>query len=200
MSDIHDDVTHLRGALAELASLAVDQVVVLGDTLTCSGPTHAEEVVRLLVATEAIGVWGNHDMGLCRDVSDDVRDIYDLSVLTFMSTLRPQLDFGGCFFSHVDPWLDPRDITQLWYFGGSPDTPEKAARSFAAVPHRFLFLGHFHQWLLMTPSCRIAWDGTEPILLGGFERCLIVVAPVFNGHCAVFDTERAQLTPLSWAT
>ena len=77
-----------------------------------------------------------------------------------------------------------------------PDTVERAGRSFAAVAHRFLFLGHFHRWLLMTPGGAIPWIGTEPVRLGAWERSLVVVAAVSDGHCAIFDTERTELIPL----
>ena len=142
------------------------------------------------------GVWGNHDFGLCSDVSEEVRNHVDARILNFMETLQPYLELDDCFFSHVEPWLDPYDVNQLWYYDGLPDTTDKAARSFSAVSHRFLFLGHFHRWLLMTPDGAIPWPELEPILLGAWKRSLVVVAAVFEGHCAVFDTERTELIPL----
>ena len=52
-------------------------------------------------------------------------------------TLQPHLEIGGCLFTHVEPWLDPHKVEDLWYFDGPPDSPEKLARSFAAVPQDF---------------------------------------------------------------
>jgi hypothetical protein len=196
LADIHDDADRLAAALAQMAQQRVDQIVVLGDTLTCMGDMDDTSVIGLLREADAIGVWGNHDFGLCGDVSDEVRCRVDPAVLDFMSTLQPYLQLDSCFFSHVEPWIDPWDVSQLWYYDGPPDTPEKAARSFAAVSNRFLFLGHFHRWLLMTPSGQISWFGAEPIRLGNWDRCLVAVAPVFDGHCAVFDTKRTELVPL----
>ncbi len=196
LADIHDDADRLAAALAQMDGQHVDQIVVLGDTLTCMGDTDMASVIGLLRGADAIGVWGNHDFGLCRDVSEEVRRRVDPTVLDFMGTLQPHLELDNCYFSHTEPWLDPNDVSQLWYYDGPPDTPEKAVRSLAAVPRRFLFLGHFHRWLLMTPSGQIPWSGTEPIWLGNWERCLVVVAPVFDGHCAVFDTERTELLRL----
>ena len=196
LADIHDDADRLAIVLAQLDRQQVDQIVALGDTLTGMRDVDATGVVGLLRDANVIGVWGNHDFGLCHGVTEEVRGLFDPSVLDFMGTLQPQIELDSCFFSHVEPWLDPHDIMQLWYYDGPPDTPKKAARSFAAVPNRFLFLGHFHHWLLMTPNGQIPWRGTEPIRLGDWERCLIIVAPVFEGHCAVFDTERTELTPL----
>jgi hypothetical protein len=57
----------------------------------------------------------------------------------------------------------------LWYFGGPPDSPEKLARCFAAVPHRVVFLGHIHRWLLGTPDGVLPWQGEtmgKPLLRG----------------------------------
>ncbi len=113
-----------------------------------------------------------------------------------MGTLQPHLEVDGCLCSHVEPWLDPHDVSQLWYFDGPPDIPQKVARSFDVVPQRFVFLGHFHRWLLMTPDGEIPWHADESIQLGACESCLIVVAAVLEGHCAVFDTEQMELTPL----
>ncbi len=196
LTDIHDDADRLAAALARMAQQRVEQIVVLGDTLTCMGDADIGRVVRLLREADAIGVWGNHDSGLCYDVSDEVRCRVDPAVLDFMSTLQPHLELDDCFFSHVEPWLNPWDVSQLWYYDGPPDAAEKAIRSFAAVPNRFLFLGHFHRWLLMTPSGQVSWSGAEPIRLGDWDRCLVVIAPVFEGYCAVFDTNRTELLPL----
>jgi predicted phosphodiesterase len=198
LADIHDDVLNLRRALRECARQRVDHVVVLGDTVTRSDPEPVAEVAGLLQDAGAIGVWGNHDFGLCHQVDEAIRRSWAPDVLKFMSTIRPRLELGPCHFSHVEPWLDPYDVLQLWYYEGPPDTPEKASRSFAAVPHRFLFLGHFHQWLLMTPNQMIPWRGERAVHLGDWERCLVIVAPVFDGCCAVFDTHRTELLPLQW--
>jgi len=196
LADIHDDAERLSAALAQFARQRADRIVVLGDTLTCVSDPDCVRVTELLRAAGAIGVWGNHDFGLCHDVSYEVQRGADPRVLEFMATLRPNLEVGGCLFSHVEPWLDPWDVSQLWWYDGPPDTAEKAARSFAAVDQRFLFLGHFHRWLLMTPTGAVPWPGTEPIGLGACERCLVVVAAVFEGNCAIFDTERTELIPL----
>ncbi|MGO8747985.1 MAG: hypothetical protein ACLQNE_18575 [Thermoguttaceae bacterium] len=146
----------------------------------------------------AVGVWGNHDIGLCANVGAELRRQVDPRVLAFMGRLRPSLEFENCHFSHVEPWLDARDILQLWYYDGPPETAEQAARSFAAVPHRLIFVGHFHRWVLVTPEGRTAWNGQVSICLKNWGRCLVVIAPVSAGHCAVLDTGRMELTPLNW--
>lgn len=196
LADIHDDAERLSSALDQLARRGADRIVVLGDTLTYTSAADAVRVVELLQEAHAIGVWGNHDFGLCSDVSEELRGKVDPRILGFMATLQPHLELAECYFSHVEPWLDPYDVYQLWHYDGPPDTIEKAARSFAAVPHRFLFLGHFHRWLLMTPGGPTSWRQSEPILLGAWERSLVVVAAVFEGHCAIFDTDRTELIPL----
>ncbi len=197
LTDIHDDDERLSSALSQFSRHGTDQILVLGDTLTCPiNPGKANRVVELLRNAHATGVWGNHDFGFCVDVSQELRRQVAPPVLAYMATMQPHREVGDCFFSHVEPWLDPWDIMQLWYYDGPPDTEKKAARSFAAVPHRFLFLGHFHRWLLMTDSGTNRWAGSEPIHLGAWKRCLVVVGPVFDGHCAVFNTESTELIPL----
>jgi predicted phosphodiesterase len=196
LADIHEDYPRLSNALVLLSSQGVDQIVVLGDTLTTVRHPDAIRVIQLLRDAEAIGVWGNHDFGLCKEVHPELRDSVNPEILAYMAGMQPHLEIGECHFSHVEPWLDPWDVSGLWYYDGPPDTPEKVGRSFAAVPHRFLFLGHFHQWLLMTRDRRCSWAGEEPARLADFERCLVVVGPVCRGDCAVFDTTSMELLPL----
>ena len=117
-------------------------------------------------------------------------------MLEYMAGMQPQLVVEGCRFSHVEPWLDAFKVEDLWYFEGPPDTPEKAGRSFAAVAERHLFIGHLHRWLAVTPARRIEWAGEKPLELAGESRSLVVVAPVFAGWCAIFDTAAARLLPI----
>lgn len=78
---------------------------------------------------------------------------------------------------------------------GAPDTPERARQSFAAVPHRALFVGHFHRWFLVTPDEAVLWNGEQPIALDPDRRYLIGVHAVVNGRCLVYDTKTRNLTP-----
>jgi hypothetical protein len=197
LADIHEAVEFLALALEQFRRERVDQVVVLGDVF-CTGERMVP-TVELLRQAHPLGVWGNHDFGLCFEPDPPVREKYAGPVLDFMSTLRPRLEVGGCLFTHVDPWLDPTDITQLWWFEGPPGTPERAAQSFGAQPHRVMFCGHFHRWLVATPAGPLAWDGSEPIVLAAPERYLVAVAAVCEGRCAVFDTDTGQLLPCSLA-
>ena len=73
------------------------------------------DVAVLLHEVGAIGVWGNHDCGLAGEVDDEIRDLCDARVLEFTGRLQPHVSLGDCHFSHVEPWLDPHDVTQLWY-------------------------------------------------------------------------------------
>ena len=200
VADIHEAVEPLQRALTEFHRRGVDQVVSLGDACdTFSRVGRSGEVVALLREAHAVGVWGNHDFGLSYDVSERLRQETPPDVLEYMATMQPHLVINGCRFSHVEPWLDACKIENLWYFDGPPDTPEKAARSWTAVPESRLFIGHFHRWLVMTAGGRVAWDGQGTLALAAEVRQLIVVAPVFQGWCAVYDTSDALLTAVSCA-
>jgi hypothetical protein len=192
LADIHEELPFLRWSLEFFPSLGVDRIIVLGD-IHCLGK-HLAETVALLAAANATGVWGNHDFGLCRDVPPRLRDRYAGPVLDYMGALQPRLEVADCLFSHVEPWLDPESVEDLWYFDGPPDTPEKATRSFAAVPHQHLFVGHYHRWLMATPSGMLAWQGEGPVVLSP-GRFLVAVGAVCAGQCAVFDTETRVLLP-----
>lgn len=200
VADIHETVGPLRQALAEFDRRGVDLVVSLGDACDTFSPVgQAAEVVALLRAARAVGVWGNHDIGMCVDVPEKIRQRVAPGVLEYMAGMRPQLVVGGCRFSHVEPWLDARKIEDLWYFDGPPDTAAKATRSFQAVPERHLFVGHLHRWLVMTPTGQVEWDGERPLNLTSAPRYLVVVAPVVSGWCAVFATASMELTPIRCA-
>jgi hypothetical protein len=193
LADIHEHTRQLRRAIAVLEKHGAERFVVLGDVVEMS--ERLEETVQLLQAVAAVGVWGNHDIGLCFDPDDKVCERYSAAVLGFMGSLQPRLEIGGCLFTHVEPWLDPHNVEDLWYFDGPPDSPEKLARSFAAVPHQFLFMGHLHRWLLGTPDGLLPWRGEEPVRLDGRTRHLVVVHAVWDGHCALFDTETGVVVP-----
>src|SRR5437870_10913486 len=130
LADIHEQTQPLLKAIAVLQRHGADRFVVLGDVFETG--KRVAEVVDLLLQVEAVGVWGNHDVGLCFDPSDAVCERYSAAVLRFMGSLQPRLEIDGCLFTHVEPWLDPYLVEGLWYFHGPPDSPEKLARSFAA--------------------------------------------------------------------
>lgn len=200
LADIHEAIDPLQRALAEFRSRGVDLVVSLGDACDSFSPDgRASEVVSLLREAHAVGVWGNHDFGLSVEVPEAVREKAGPGVVEYMATMQPQLVVAGCRFSHVEPWLDARKVENLWYFDGPPDTPEKVGRSFTAVPERHLFVGHFHRWLVMTPSGPLDWNGEGPLELSADARYLVVIAPVRSDWCAIFDTAHSLLTPVACA-
>ena len=196
VTDIHDETALLAAALAALRAERVDAIVSLGD----ASDTHGRwqdlgGVAALLKEYGAIGVWGNHDFGLCRDVSDETRAKFPAAALDYMATMRPRLELGGCHFTHVEPWLNPEVIEDLWCFDGRPEDDERYPKSFAAIPHRAAFMGHFHRWLALTETGRVEWDGTAPLHFEPEKRYLVVVAPLFRGEFAVLDTDRWVLEP-----
>jgi predicted phosphodiesterase len=192
LADIHERVRPLRAALARFQAEGVERVVVLGDVFAAG--TAAEETAALLARAGAAGVWGNHDFGLCRDPSDWMRVHYSARVLEFAGSLQPRLVLGDCLFTHVEPWLDPEDLEQLWRCDDLPGIAESTARSFAAAPQRLLFHGHFHAWRLESPVGPLAWRGERPVCLAE-GRYLVAIAALCEGYCAVLDTGTGWLRP-----
>ncbi|MFN0054153.1 MAG: metallophosphoesterase family protein [Planctomycetales bacterium] len=197
ITDIHEHVGHLRSALARLADLGVDRIVMLGDVFETGG--RIEETCRLLGDAGVIGVWGNHDFGLCVDVSAEIRTRYPSVVLQYMASLQPRLVIGDCLFTHVEPWLDPENLVDLWYFDGPPGDQESRERIFGAAPHRFLFSGHMHRWLLATPEVICPWKGEGPIRFDR-GRYFIAVGALCDGRYATFDTQSLELCPFQEQT
>lgn len=192
LTDIHEHVGHLRPALAQLRNEGVDQVVVIGDLFELGSSLN--ETCRLLAEVNAIGVWGNHDFGLCVRPTDESRTRYSAEALRFMASLDPRLELEDCLFCHIEPWLDPERLEDLWYFEGPPNQHQNLARIFGAAPQRLLFSGHYHQWLLARPDGIDAWQGETPIHLTG-DRYFVVVGALCNGDYATFDTETCELKP-----
>jgi len=193
LSDIHEHVRHLEQALQRLSREQVDQIVVLGDVFELG---HAlDETCRLLTAARSIGVWGNHDFGLCIDPGPESRQRYSVETLQFMGALRPRLSDWGCHFSHVEPWLDPEKLEDLWFFEGPPSQHGRLDRIFEAVPEQVLFAGHYHEWILARPQQIETWCGQTPIRLEG-SRYFVVVGALCEGDFATFDTETRELVPL----
>lgn len=195
LTDIHEHVDHLESALDQLQDIGVDRIVVIGDIFEMG--QRVDATVDLLAAANAMGVWGNHDFGLCFEPDMSRRQKYSKRVLQYMAGLRPRLEIDSCLFTHVEPWLDSENVADLWYFDGPPDSLEKARRSFEAVPHPFIFIGHFHRWLLVSEDGVNPWAGKESITLDVRRRQLVVVGALCEGRYAMFDTTTHELTPFN---
>jgi hypothetical protein len=196
VTDVHDEVELLAGALAALRADGVDAIVTLGDNTDFFGKWNkAQEVAALLRDAGVVGVWGNHDAALCRNVSEEIRSRFLSKTCDYFATLQPRYELAGCHFTHIEPFLNPEEPGDLWTFEGRPEDDDRAAKSFAAIPHRAAFIGHFHRWLALTDGGRVEWDGTTPLHFEPQKRYLVVVAPLFRGEFAVIDTDRWILTP-----
>ena len=192
ITDVHEDIEHLQVALNCFRKANVDRIVMIGDVVAM---THRlEETCRLLAEADAGGVWGNHDFGLCVDPNVELRSRYSSIVINYMTSLRPRIEIDGCLFMHVEPWLDPESLADLWYFEGPLSVHGNLSRIFDAVPHRIMFAGHYHQWLLATPEGICDWNGDAPIRLTD-GRYFVVVGAVCEGRYATFDTETFELCP-----
>jgi hypothetical protein len=161
-----------------------------------------EETCRLLAEANAIGVWGNHDFGLCVDPTPELQARYRPAVLEYMASLRPRLEIDGCYFAHVEPWLNPQSMFDMWYFDddGFANTPYKRQRIFTAVPHPLIFAGHYHQWLLVSEDQVDPWQGEQPITLPTDRRHFVVIHALCDGYSALLDTRTRELIPFSPAT
>lgn len=194
LTDIHEEAELLQAALDRLRDERVDQIIVIGDIFELGH--QIQETCRLLADAGVIGVWGNHDFGLCCAPRDALREKYGDDVIQFMTSLRPRLEYNGYYFAHIEPWLNPEELSDLWYFDGIPDRQDKRDRIFNAVPNELMFAGHFHQWLLATPNRIEDWNGETPVTLRG-ERYFVVIGALCEGRYAIFDTDASELIPLT---
>ncbi len=193
ITDVHEHVENLRAALVRLAAEHVDQIVLIGDVVELG--LRLPETTQLLADAQVLGVWGNHDYGLCVDPSPELQQKYAADVFRYFGKLRPSRVVEGCYFSHVEPWLNPESLFDLWYYDGPPDEHGKLWRIFHAVPHRLMFAGHFHKWLIATPDEILNWHGERSIKLAP-GRFFCVIGALCDGQFATFDTATNELTPL----
>src|SRR5437762_3086949 len=107
LADIHEAVGLLREAITLFRRSGVDEILCLGDV--CAMHTDLEETVRVLRDAAVVGVWGNHDFGLCQPGTDSLGDRFSGELFAYMRTLQPRLVRDDCLFTHVEPWLDPND-------------------------------------------------------------------------------------------
>jgi len=194
ITDIHEQVEYLKLALARFKQERVDKIVMIGDVIETG--QRLEETCRLLLEANVAGVWGNHDYGLCVDPPLELQKKFSPAVFEFMRRLRPSLTIDDCYFSHVEPWLNPESLFDLWYYDGPPDEHGKLWRIFNAVPQRLMFAGHFHKWLLASPEEIIDWHGDRPVKLDQ-GRYFTVIGALCDGYHATFDTKTSELVPLS---
>lgn len=192
LADIHEEVDLLQRAVDALRSYNVDQFVILGDIFDMGW--HINETVAILSQLNSVGVWGNHDYGLCCNVPEEVKQRYSPEVVRYFASLKPWLEIDGCRFQHIEPFLDSKELEDLWAYGsdGVLDPP----RSFAACPHQRIFMGHIHRWELITPTGIVTWSGRESIRLDIAQRYLAVIHAVQQGWCALYDTTEDVLFPL----
>jgi predicted phosphodiesterase len=197
LTDIHEHVDHLRTALQSFRQQNVDLVVVIGDVFERG--KNLDEACRLLAEVGAIGVWGNHDFGLCVRPDDQTRLRYSAESLQFMSTLNPRLQLEDCLFCHIEPWLDAERLEDLWYYSGPPQDHQKLDRIFGATSQRITFAGHYHRWMVAQPHGIASWQGERQIRLSG-DRFFVVIGALCDGDYAIYDTESCELQPFHLAT
>lgn len=192
LADVHEEVERLREAVAALRGRGAERFVVLGDVFERG--RRLAETVAVLAGLDSVGVWGNHDFGLCRDVPASVRRRFPDEVFAYFATLRPRVEVDGCLFQHIEPHLDPEKLEDLWSYGG--DGVLTPADAFAAVPHRRIFVGHVHRWRLHSPEGPVPWDGTSRVTLDPGLRYLVAVHAVQQGWCALYDSAREEVEPI----
>jgi hypothetical protein len=193
LADIHGHVGNLKKAIARLRLERVDLFVVLGDVIY--NGVNAPETVAMLKDCEAVGVFGNHELGLCVDPRDDLRRRYDDYILDFFQSLKPQFETGELLFSHTLPDQDASDPFS-YFLGPHPEEEGALDNCFAKFSQHVIMTGHFHKWFAATPAGRIAWSGEDPIKLDPHQRYFFVIDAVMNGHAAVLDDEQKILSPV----
>lgn len=190
LADIHEAVEPLRAAVNELKARKTDSYVVLGDILEHGD--RVDETVSYLSALPGVGVWGNHDFGLCGEIHPSVRERFSASALDYFSRLRPSVILGELRFQHIDPHLDPEKFEDLWLV---PTATERIAGLGRCAQMR-VFTGHLHRWGVYTPHGQISWAGERAYHYEAGQRYQTIVHAVVDGWCALFDSDRDVLEPI----
>ena len=135
LADIHEDLGHLRRALAVLQDRGADRLVVLGDVFETGPPPRCDR--RAPGPRPGRSASGATTTSACAGTRTRTCGAGSAErVLDFMGRLRPRLEVEGCLFTTSSPGWTPRRSRTCGTSTGPPETPEELARSFAAVPHR----------------------------------------------------------------
>lgn len=193
IADVHEDVEHLREALRSLGRARADRIVCLGDV--CEDGMRIEETCRLLEEAGASGLWGNHDYGLCTSPIENLLELFPERVIRYAHTFTASLVLEDCYFSHIEPGLDPNVLADLWNPLGPPREPERLRRIWNAVPQRRMFMGHVHCPYSVTPAGSDDWDGERLLRMPRRDQRLVVVGAVCMRSWALLDTDRDELVP-----
>ena len=192
ISDIHEHVENLRACLMQLQSEGVDRIVMVGDVYELGH--RIRPTCELLATANAVGVWGNHDFGLCVNPTAEMCESFGEGVIGYMTSLHSRIVIDDCYFAHIEPWLNPDLLEDLWFFDGMPETAQRRQQIFSAQPQRVFFAGHYHRWLLISPDRTEAWDGSTPICLKDGQHFVVLDALV-KGSFATYDTVTGWLIP-----
>ena len=193
LADIHGDLRNLNRALDALRAHEVDRFVVLGDVIY--DRRNATETVDLLRGCRAVGVWGNHDLGLALDPSESLRERFSQSVIDFFAGLTAHYEIDDVLIAHSLPHQDPTDPAE-YYLGSRPNEEGAVEESLNFCEHRRVFIGHFHSWFVGSSAGIVEWSAEEPLELSPELRYVIVVHAVMNGWTAVYDAAEDLLIPI----
>ncbi len=194
LADIHEAVDLLDRAIKALRARGVSRFVILGDIFETG--ERLVPTVKALAGLDSVGVWGNHDFGLCGDdVRECLKQANSPEILHYFGSLKPAIEIQECWFQHIEPFLDSSKLNDLWAYTGD-STLLDPGRSFDAIPHRRIFMGHLHRWKLNTPEGPLNWDGRSPVRLDSETRYLIVINAVREGFCAYYDTDADEIAPI----
>lgn len=196
VADIHESVENLRCVLGRMNDQAVDKIFSLGDF--CESGTRLEATCELLLDAEVQGVWGNHDYGICMDAHNGTAGNYGFASAEFASRQQPYIWCDECLLMHIEPWLDPHKINDLWFFDSQICSAARRQRIFSRKDFTLAIMGHYHRWWAVSEEADLNWSGKEPLELPD-ARCLAVVNACCDGYWATFDTKTRVLTPFSLA-
>jgi hypothetical protein len=115
LADIHEHTRRLQKAIAVLHQHGAERFVVLGDVLDTG--KRIEPTVRLLQEVRAVGVWGNHDVGLCFDPGDSVCERHSHRRRRHAPCRTPGCNLSPALGLDVDP-VGPR--LPAWPLRASP--------------------------------------------------------------------------------
>jgi hypothetical protein len=199
VTDIHNDAKNLELALQQMQLHSIDQVITLGDTIDPFVPDQdAPRVAELLMQANAIGVWGNHDVAFCQDLTPKTLARYPSIVCEFLTKMQAEIVIDGFTFRHREPLIDATNALDLWSFPEEPGMPILSQQSLAKFPEGRFLMGHNHHWFAANQNGPVAWIGDEPLTLAPTSGWFVVLRAVFQGSCAIFDTTTHVLTPINW--
>ena len=191
ISDVHEDLSRLKTAIAELSQRGVDRIISLGDII--DPDTGDIKCLDFIMKQSPLAVIGNHDKLTltCYPLEDLHRD--------YLESIPEEIQLEkDILMTHANPLQKARQGKGRWYTGSYIYNDEDAREVFENCDKKIILVGHTHIPRAFWESGSKHFEESEAFQLDRNERYILNPGAV-GGYvkdtnpsisCAVLDTDK----------